>query len=244
MPRIARVVAVGVPHPITQRGNHRAVTFFSDADRELYLELLTEYFQLHHVDLLGYCLMSNHVHLIAVPHRADSLARGIGRAHNAFSRWMNIRRHQTGHFFQARFDSTPMDSAYTWRALLYTELNPVRAGMVRRARDYPWSSARIHCGQAACPAWLTLDPWEKAYQPAEWEEILEVGFREHGQLERLREGLRSGRPLGDEAFIDELETRLGRPLRRQKPGRRPKETTDEEAEETGAEKQETKSAQG
>ncbi len=112
MPRIARVVAVGVPHHVTQRGNHRARTFFSDADRELYLELLTEYCQLHHVELLGYCLMSNHVHLIAVPHRSDSLARGIGRAHNAFSRWMNIGRHQTGHFFQARFDSTPMDSTH------------------------------------------------------------------------------------------------------------------------------------
>lgn len=77
MPRIARVVAVGVPQHVTQCGNHRARTFFSDADRELYLEPLTEYCQLHHEELLCYCLMFNHVHLIAVPHRPDSLTRWL-----------------------------------------------------------------------------------------------------------------------------------------------------------------------
>jgi putative transposase len=112
-----------------------------------------------------------------------------------------------------------MDSAHTWRALLYTELNPVRAKMVGRAVDYPWSSARVHCGQDRCPPWLTLHPWAEAYRAVEWEEILEVGFRDHGQLERLREGLRCGRPVGDDAFIQELEAKLGRPLRLQKTGR-------------------------
>ena len=198
-----------------ERGNHRAPTFFSDFDRELYLELLAEHCERHQVELMGYCLMTNHVHLIAVPRQADSLARGIGRAHNAFSRWMNIRRHQTGHFFQARFDSSPMDRAYTWRALLYTELNPVRAEMVRRAVDYPWSSARVHGGLSPCPPWLSLHPWAEAYGAVEWGEILQVGFRDHGELERLREGLRSGRPLGEDAFIDEWEARLDRPLRPQ-----------------------------
>ena len=112
--------------------------------------------------------------------------------------------------------------ALGWRALLYTELNPVRAGMVRRAVDYPWSSARVHCGLSPCPPWLTLHPWAEAYGAVEWGEILEVGFREHGELKRLREGLRSGRPLGEDAFIDELESKLGRPLRLQKTGRPPK----------------------
>ena len=135
---------------------------------------------------------------------------------------MNIRRHQTGHFFQVRFDSSPMGRAYTWRALLFTELNPVRAEMVRRALDYSWSSARVHGGMSRCPPWLSLHPWVEAYEAAEWGEILQVGFRDHGELERLREGLRSGRPLGEDAFIDVLEANLGRPLRPQKTGRLPK----------------------
>ena len=108
------------------------------------------------------------------------------------------------------------------RALLYTELNPVRAEMVRRAVDYPWSSARVHGGMSRCPPWLSLHPWVEAYEAAEWGEILQVGFRDHGELERLREGLRSGRPLGEDAFIDEWEARLDRPLRPQKTGRPPK----------------------
>ena len=195
-----------------ERGNRRAPTFFSDFDRELYLELLAEHCERHQVDLLGYCLMTNRVYLIAVPRHEGSLARGIGREHNAYSRWMNIRRHQTGHFFQARFDSSPMDRTYTWRALLYTELNPVRAEMVCRAVDYPWSSARVHGGMSRCPPWLSLHAWAEVYGAAELGEILQVGFREHGELERLREGLRSGRSLGEDAFIDDLEAKLDRPL--------------------------------
>ena len=98
------------------------------------------------------------------------------------------------------------------RALLYTELNPVRAEMVRRAVDYPWSSARVHGGMSRCPPWLSLHAWAEVYGAAELGEILQVGFREHGELERLREGLRSGRSLGEDAFIDDLEAKLDRPL--------------------------------
>lgn len=222
MPRLARVVAVDVPHHITQRGNHREPTFFSDSERELYLEVLAKNCRDHQVDLMGYCLMNNHVHLLAIPRREDALARGIGRAHNEFSRWMNIRRRQTGHFFQARFESTPMDEAHTWNALLYTELNPVRAGMVRRAVDYRWSSARAHCGLAGRPEWLMWEPWAGRFGEREWAEILEVGFRDHVVLERLRETLRSGRPAGSEEFIDRLERELGRTLRPQPRGRKPR----------------------
>lgn len=116
---------------------------------------------------MGYCLMTNHVHLIAIPRHPDSLARGIRWAHNAFRRWMNIRRRQTGHFFQDRFDSTPMDRAYTWRALRYTELNPMRTGIVLRAVEYLWSSAQVHVGRSPSPPWMTLHPWAEAYGAVE-----------------------------------------------------------------------------
>jgi putative transposase len=85
--------------------------------------------------------------------------------------------------------------------------------------DYTWSSARVHCGVETCPPWLAMQPWAAVYRPTEWEEVLTIGFRDHGQLERLRDALRSGRPVGDDAFVDELEAKLGKPLRPQKTGR-------------------------
>ncbi len=78
MARMARVVAAGVPHHITQRGNNRQDVFLLDDDRRFYLETLRERSQRHGVTLLGYCLMTNHVHLVAIPERPDSLARALG----------------------------------------------------------------------------------------------------------------------------------------------------------------------
>ena len=219
MPRIARIVAVDVPHHVTQRGNHRASIFFSDQDRYLYLELLATHFAHQRIDLIGYCLMTNHVHLLVIPRRPESLALGIGRAHQEYSRWLQIRRRQTGHLFQNRFHSSPLDHAHTWQALLYTELNPVRAEMAHRAVDYPWSSARAHAGLGPFPEWLSPAPWANCYTSEQWAEILEVGFRDHGQLERFRHALASGRPVGSDVFIEELEARLGRTLRPSKGGR-------------------------
>jgi putative transposase len=213
MPRSARIVAVGVPHHVTQRGNHRAPIFFSQDHRAFYLKLLAEYATRFHLEVLGYCLMTNHVHLIVVPHRHDSLARGIGRTHNEYSLWVQLRKRQSGHLFQGRFASSPMDDAHCWRALLYTELNPVRAGLAPQATEYRWSSARAHAGLQPAPDWLSMPWFTHRHSTEGWQEVLRVGFREHGELERLREALRTGRPLGSDDFIDELERKLGRTLR-------------------------------
>ncbi|MCW5962514.1 MAG: transposase [Bryobacterales bacterium] len=215
-----------VPHHVTQRGNHRAPIFYSNQDRHLYLELLSTHFTEQRVDLVGHCLMANHVHLVVIPRRPESLALGIGRVHQEYSRWLQIRRRQTGHLFQNRFHSAPLDYVHTWQALLYTELNPVRAGMVDSAVDYPWSSARSHAGLDPFPAWLNPAPWAYSHTSTQWADILEVGFRNHGQLERIRHALASGRPVGSEDFIDELEARLGRSLRPSKGGRPSARTPD------------------
>ncbi len=141
---MARVVAAGVPHHITQRGNNRQDVFLLDDDRRFYLETLRERSQRHGVTLLGYCLMANHVHLVAIPERPDSLARALGQSHSRYAQGFNRRYGRTGHLWQNRFYSCPLGRTHLVRALLYVDLNPVRAGLVGRAQEYPWSSARAH----------------------------------------------------------------------------------------------------
>ena len=82
MARMARVVAAGVPHHITQRGNNRQDVFLPGDDRRFYLETPRERSRRHRVTLLGYCLMTNHIHLVAIPERPDSLARALGQCHS------------------------------------------------------------------------------------------------------------------------------------------------------------------
>jgi putative transposase len=147
MGRIARVVAPGVPHHVTHRGNRRQKTFFSDDDYRAYVSLMAEWCRKHGVDVWAYCLMPNHVHLIAVPPDEEALARAVGEAHRRYSRMVNFRKGWRGHLFQERFASFPMDSAYTYHCARYVEMNPVRAGLVRRPEDWRYSSARA----TSCP---------------------------------------------------------------------------------------------
>ena len=144
MARIARVVAPGVPHHVTQRGNRRQQTFFSDDDHELYRELMAVWCERHGVAIWAYCLMPNHVHLIATPASAEGLRRGIGEAHRRYARHVNFREGWRGYLWQGRFASFPLGGAHLLAAVRYVELNPVRAGLVAEAEDWPWSSARAH----------------------------------------------------------------------------------------------------
>src|ERR1700733_12193734 len=146
MARFARVVAIDVAHHVTQRGNARQVILSSDHDRTTYLELLRRYCELHALALLGYCLMSNHVHLIAVPGAAEALAQTLKHAHGRYASYWNARNSSSGHVWQSRFYSCPLDETHLWRALRYVELNPVRASMVPEAAQWRWSSAAAHCG--------------------------------------------------------------------------------------------------
>jgi putative transposase len=132
MARLARVVAPGLPHHVTQRGNRRQKTFFSPADYRLYRSLMAEWCGREGVEIWAYCLMPNHVHLIAVPEREDALQRAIGEAHRRYSRAVNLREGWRGHLWQGRFASFPMDQDHLLAAARYVELNPVRAGIRRR----------------------------------------------------------------------------------------------------------------
>ena len=134
MARIARVIAAGIPHHITQRGNRRMQTFFGDDDYRAYIALLAEWCRKCRVQIWAYCLMPNHVHLIAVPESEDALRLGIGEAHRRYSRMINFRNNWRGHLWQGRFASFPMDETYLLAAARYVEMNPVVAGLVNRHR--------------------------------------------------------------------------------------------------------------
>jgi len=219
MPRIARVVAVGLPHHVTQRGNNRQRIFDSDQDRLLYLKLLRTYSERHRLRLWGYCLMDNHIHLIAVPGHSGSLARTLRQTHADYARYANIKRRSSGHFWQNRYFSCALDPTHCWQALAYVEKNPVRAGMVATPAQWSWSSARAHLGDRDAGSWLDLTRWRKIYTPKQWREVLRTTVADEAHADRIREASRTGRPLGRANFIRELERLLKRRLRSRKPGR-------------------------
>jgi putative transposase len=209
MPRLARAIAVGCAHHITQRGNNRQRVFFVDDDRRVYLQLLTEEAAKHKLEVLGYCLMDNHVHLVAIPHEEDSLAKAVGRTHFRYSQYINRFHKRSGHLWQGRFYSCALDGRHRWLAMRYVELNPVRARLCRRAWRYAWSSAAAHTDQSAQSDLLNLSWWYKQFSAATWRKELAEGLTEE-EVARIRLRTHTGRPLGSDAFLSKLEVLLGR----------------------------------
>jgi len=130
---MARVVVPGIGHHLTQRGNRREEVFFDDGERQRYLQLLLEYSAKHGMEILAYCLMTNHVHLVAVPARIDSLARGMKSLDLRYAQHVNWHQGICGRLWQGRFLSCPLDEDHLWAAIRYVERNPVRARLVRKA---------------------------------------------------------------------------------------------------------------
>ena len=139
MSRTARLVVPGMPHHITQRGTRRFNVFHDEADRLDYLSLFAENCHEFRLAIVAYCLMTNHVHYIAIPERTDSIARVFHRVHGTYSKRFNIKHGFVGHLWQERPFSCVLDEDHFWNAIRYVEQNPVRAGMVRNAIDYRWS---------------------------------------------------------------------------------------------------------
>ncbi len=218
MARLARVVAAGVPHHVTQWGNRRQQVFFGDDDYQTYKELLAEGCKTAGVEVWAYCLMPNHVHLILVPPDADGLRAALGEAHRRYTRHVNLREGWRGYLWQGRFASFPMDGNYLLACTRYIELNPVRAKLARRARDWRWSSTRAHLA-ARDDGLVRAKPLLS--QVNDWPSFLGEGLGDD-DLDAIRASERTGRPLGAESFVKRLEKRLGRPLVRGKPGPKPR----------------------
>lgn len=217
MARLARVVVPRIPHHITQRGNRRQQTFFSDEDYAAYRDQLAESCAMAGVAVWAWCLMPNHVHLILVPSDPDGLRTALADAHRRYSRRINFREGWRGYLWQGRFASVAMDEAHLAAAARYVEMNPVRAHLVAHAHNWPWSSARAHLA-ARDDGLVQVAPLLERFP--DWHAFLEQPIEEPA-LASIRSGERTGRPLGSEHFISQLETQLGRTLAKQKPGRKP-----------------------
>ncbi len=220
MARIARVVVPGYPHHVTQRGNRRQQTFFNNEDYESYLDLMSEWCGKYHVDIWAYCLMPNHIHLIAVPQTKEGLNLAVGEAHRRYTRRVNFREGWRGHLWQGRFASFVMEEFHLLACARYIELNPVRAGLVKRPEEWPWSSAESHINMKD-DGLIKIKPLvEMVNKP--WNEFLSYDVEEM-EMEVFRKHERTGRPLGGDSFVGSLEEMLGRNLKFKKPGPKKKD---------------------
>jgi len=216
MARLARVVIPLTPHHVTQRGNRRQQTFFSDADYLAYRRLAAESFRQAGVEVWAYCLMPNHVHLIATPSRPEALAEAVGAAHLRYTRQVNRREEWSGYLWQGRFASFPMDEDYLVTCARYVGLNPVRAGLTARAIDWPWSSVRAHVEGRPDPL-LTARPLIDRLGGA-LADFFDLDVAEEARR-NLRRASTTGRPIGAAEWIKALEAETGRSLQAPPMGR-------------------------
>jgi len=217
MARLARAVFPGHPHHVTQRGNGRAQTFFGDEDYALYRDLLAEHCAAAGVAVWSWVLMPNHVHLILVPGDEDGLRRALSAVHRRYAGHVHARLKKTGHFWQGRFGCVAMDEAHLGAALRYVALNPVRAGLVARAADWPWSSVAAQLGRIDDNI-TCVEPVRERYP--DFAALLAAGEDEEMSL-GLRKAERIGRPVGAADFLEGLERDSGRVLQRGRPGPKP-----------------------
>ncbi|MBL6927627.1 MAG: transposase [Rhodospirillales bacterium] len=216
MSRLARIVLPGFPHHVTQRGNRRETVFFEDGDYLYYMELLDAAAKKAGTKVWAYCLMPNHVHLIMVPAHADGLRATLADAHRRYTRHVNARNKWTGHLWQGRFGSVVMDEAHLAGAVRYVSLNPVRAGLVKRAADWRWSSVNAHLSGKG-DRLVSPEPVLKRFP--DFTALLESGEEEE-MSKSLRAAETIGRPLGEAEWLQEIEAELGRRVRPEKRGRK------------------------
>lgn len=220
MPRLSRVVLPGFAHHVTQRGVRRGDIFFDDGDRALYLRHMREQTEKFGVRVLCYCLMTNHVHLLAVPESATALASAVGEAHRRYTWQLNRRIGATGYLFQGRFASCPLDESHLGAAARYVLLNPVRARLSVHAVDYRWSSAAFHAGAVQQDSLIEHNDLLGILPTARaWLQLMDSEDNAQGH-DALRQATRTGRPGGDPAFIAHAEQICGRELAPKKAGRK------------------------
>jgi putative transposase len=214
MARIARIVIPAYPHHITQRGNRRQKTFFTREDYQHYLELLATAKAKARVEFWAYCLMPNHIHLVAIPAKEDSLATLFSDAHRRYSRRINFREGWRGHLWQERFHSFVMDERYLQATVRYTELNPVRAGLCTSPEDWEWSSVHAHLNDKDDEL-VTVKPMLDRI--SNWKNYLALKNSTR-ELDTIRKHAKTGRPIQNKRFLSELKELTGVDYRKGKPG--------------------------
>lgn len=220
MPRPKRVVIPGRPHHITQRGVRKQRVFFSDEDRAMYLTLLQRYGERYGCLILAYALMTNHVHLLLIPLSKTSLRFTLQFTHQRIADHINSQMGWTGHLWQQKFYSSPVDDEYFWIALRYIERNPVAAGLVKHPAEYQWSSAAAHCGLKHDPILTTSKKWvSKLQERTNWYEWL--GDEDcPDKVAILKRSTKADLPSGSEGFLNGIESKYKVRVRPGKPGPR------------------------
>ena len=224
MARLPRLTVPGYPHHIIQRGNNRQAIFASTADYQMLLDLMAENAQKFDVAVHAYVLMSNHFHLLATPQTADGLPQMLQAVGRRYVRYFNDRQGRSGTLWEGRYRSTLIETArYLLVCMAYIDLNPVRAGMVAEAKDYPWSSHGHYAGLRADnlvtphPLFWTLGNTPFAREAA-YAELVRAGISP-AQQSALTRSVLSGWALGDEKFVADLQKRTDRRVQKNRPGR-------------------------
>ena len=207
MPRVARIVGIGYPHHIVQRGNNREKVFFDHDDYEMYLFFLAKYSEEKEASILAYCLMPNHVHLLTKPSREDTLSKMMQGITLCYTQYLNRKRERTGRLWECRYHSSVIDGdRYLWTVSRYIERNPVRVKLVNRPKDYPYSSAKAHILGRQNP--LLKEPLFDQSELKEYGKLMEA--EESKQvIEEIRKQTMLGKPLGDGDFLRALSESLG-----------------------------------
>jgi putative transposase len=217
MPRTARASEGGLCYHVLNRGNARAEVFHDPADYEAFLDAMAESNVRLPVRVLAYCLMPNHFHLVLWPVGDGDLSRWMHWLTTTHVRRYLARYHHSGHVWQGRFKAFPVqDDGHLLAVLRYVERNPLRAGLVSRAEDWPWSS--LHTNRTKTGPQLALGP---APRPSNWVDRVNQAMTE-AEEEAVRNAIRRGAPLGNEPWVRQTAKRLnlgftlrgrGRPVR-------------------------------
>ena len=220
MPRTPRLVLPDTAHHVVARGVNRQPIFTSGSEKKRYLKRFALVATEEKVLVHGYCLMDNHVHWLLTPTTPDGLARLFRRVHTWWALWFNKKHDRTGHLFQNRYHSSPLGESHYWNALRYIELNPQRAGLVKRPEDWKWSSAKAHrTGDPNGFISLTALTGRRVLTRENWLAFLTDNGGAPDIAFELRQALPASRPCGDAQWICQLEAQYHRKLAWSSPGR-------------------------
>lgn len=224
MARLPRLTVPGYPHHVIQRGNNRQAIFASAGDRQMLLDLLQENARKFDVALHAYVLMTNHFHLLATPQSANSLPQMMQAVGRRYVRHFNDSQGRSGTLWEGRYRSTLIQTErYLLACMVYIDLNPVRAGLVAEARDYPWSSHAHNVGLRV-DRLITPHPlyWALGNTPfareAAYAELVRAGVDAKQQAALTESALR-GWALGEPDFVADLQRRTQRRVSKTQAGR-------------------------
>ena len=225
MPRQARIIVSNTPHHIVQRGHNRETVFVEKEDYLYYLDTLKEWKRELNVKVYGYCLMTNHVHLILDPaDEPSNLSKLMKRLAGRQTRHVNSYKKRTGSLWEGRYKSSPIETdIYLLACQRYVERNPVKARMVEQAGDYEWSSYKQHVGLVD-DCWIDIDPAYEGLANNQEERVQrytefidQPSSEQENQL--IQKALQRGQLTGSSRFVAQVENQLGIRIENRGPGR-------------------------